>query len=137
METENQPQEAKKEEPKVPKPEAVPKAAPKEAPKAPAKAPAKPLPDSVESASLPGKPGSKPAGGKLAVILIRNITQSDKAIRDTIKMLNLNKKLTCRVVENNPVMFGMLKKVKDYTTFGEIDAETLKTLEEKRGVQRR
>ncbi len=78
---------------------------------------------------------TKTTGGHFAAILIRNTTQADCKMRTTLKMLRLNKKFACVVVENNPVMKGMLTKVKDYITFGEIDDATLKTLEQKRGVK--
>jgi large subunit ribosomal protein L30 len=71
--------------------------------------------------------------GKLAVVLIRNTTEASSDIRDTLKMLGLDRKFTCRVLENNPRNKGMLDKVKDYTASGEIDAETEKLLEQKRG----
>ena len=73
--------------------------------------------------------------GKLAAVLIRNVTQADGKITDTLTMLRLRKKFACVVVDNTPVMKGMLTKVKDYITYGEIDTETLKTLEEKRGTK--
>jgi large subunit ribosomal protein L30 len=86
----------------------------------------------------PAKPAPAPApaaktGGKIAVILIRNITGSSGEIRDTLTMLRLDKKLSCSLVENSPISLGMLNKVKDYTAYGEIDDETRKMLEQKRG----
>lgn len=81
------------------------------------------------------KPAPAPnAGGKMAVILIRNITGASGSIRDTLKMLRLHTKLACAVFDGSGPIRGMLEKVKDYTTYGEIDEATLKTLQEKRGV---
>ena len=79
------------------------------------------------------KPHAAKPTGKLAVVLIRNTTAANQIIRDTLMMLRLYKKCTCRVLDNNKLNMGMLNKVKDYTTFGEIDAETEKLLEQKRG----
>ncbi|MFH1063460.1 MAG: uL30 family ribosomal protein [Candidatus Woesearchaeota archaeon] len=86
----------------------------------------------AEPVKAPAKAPAKTSSGKLAVILIRNITKSDGTIRDTLVMLKLNRKFTCNIVENNPGMKGMLNKVKDFVTYGEVDAEIIKLLEEKR-----
>jgi len=40
---------------------------------------------------------------------------------------------SCTVVESSPVIYGMLRKVKDYVTYGEIDDATYKALIDKRG----
>ncbi len=72
---------------------------------------------------------------KTAVILIRNITHSSGEIRDTLDMLRLRKKFTCLVLNNSESLKGMLTKVKDYATYGLIDSETQKLLEEKRGLK--
>ena len=47
-------------------------------------------------------------------------------------MLRLFKKNFCVLLDDTPDMRGMLIKVKDYVTWGEIDDETLKSLKEKR-----
>jgi len=70
---------------------------------------------------------------KFAVILIRGLVGSRKPIRDTLAMLRLKKKHACVVVENTPSYNGMLVKVKDYVTYGEISDETYKELVSKRG----
>jgi len=74
----------------------------------------------------------KPKGNLLAVIRIRGIIGLTQKITDTLKMLNLFRKNCCSVVENTPSNLGMIKKAKDYITWGEIDQETLKLLIEKR-----
>jgi large subunit ribosomal protein L30 len=68
----------------------------------------------------------------LAVILIRGIIGTNKDIKDTLRMLNLQTKFSCAVIADTPTNRGMLRKVKDYTTFGEISEETLKLLDGKR-----
>lgn len=60
-----------------------------------------------------------------AVIRVRGRTGISKDIRDTLNMLRLTRVNHCVLVPNTPSYIGMLKKVKDYVTWGEIDQETL------------
>jgi len=71
--------------------------------------------------------------GKIAVVLVRGMVGMTQPIIDTLKMLRLNHKNYCAVVENSPQMMGMIKKVKDYVAFGPISEDTFKELVEKRG----
>lgn len=68
----------------------------------------------------------------LALIRIRGETGIEKSTKDTLDMLNLYKKFNCVIVPKNKVYDGMIEKAKDFITFGEIDAETMKLLDEKR-----
>lgn len=70
---------------------------------------------------------------KIAAIRIRGLVNIKKTIEDTLDMLRLYRKNYCVVLENKPEVIGMLKKAKDYITWGEIDESTLKLLNEKRG----
>lgn len=70
---------------------------------------------------------------KIAVILIRGTVEVRKSIKDTIKMLNMKNKNNCVVINKTSSNLGMIKKCKDFITWGEIDAETEKLLIEKRG----
>ena len=72
---------------------------------------------------------------KIAIIRIRGMTNVRGDIDKTLKMLNLNNKNHCVVVEQNPTNMGMIKKIKDYVTYGPITDETFKLLVEKRGVE--
>ena len=45
----------------------------------------------------------------------------------------LTRKNCCIVVDNNPTYLGMLVKLRDYVTWGEIDQETFKLLLKERG----
>ncbi len=72
---------------------------------------------------------------QLAVIRVRGVTGMKTKIEDTLKMLRLHKKNYCCVVSNTPAWSGMLRKAKDYITWGEIEEETFKTLVEKRGEE--
>lgn len=73
------------------------------------------------------------AAKQLAAIRVRGITEIRIKIEDTLRMLRLYRKNYCVVVPNNPVYLGMLKKVKDYITWGEINDDTFENLIEKRG----
>lgn len=66
---------------------------------------------------------------KIAVILIRGIIGSKQEVKDTLKMLNLQKKNNCVIIDDNPVYRGMLIKVRDYVTYGEVTQDTIKALE--------
>jgi large subunit ribosomal protein L30 len=70
---------------------------------------------------------------KIAIIRIRGKTGVRASISDTLKMLHLYNKNHCAVVDNKPCYVGMINKIKDYVTWGEIDKESLKLLLEKRG----
>ena len=70
---------------------------------------------------------------KVAVIRIRGTIGLKDEVKDTLKMLNLHRNNYCTVVPKNDSYLGMVKKAKDYVTYGEIDDETYKLLIEKRG----
>ncbi|MBW2966127.1 uL30 family ribosomal protein [Candidatus Woesearchaeota archaeon] len=69
---------------------------------------------------------------KIAVIRIRGMIRIRKEVADTLNMLNLLRKNSCVIFNSSPSILGMLNKVKDYITWGEINDETLKLLREKR-----
>jgi len=79
----------------------------------------------------------KPASGKYAAILIRGLIRVSGDVKDTLRMLNLQKKNNCSILPKNPVSKGMLFKCKDYLTYGELDAETEKELNEKRKTDKK
>src|SRR3989338_5222869 len=70
---------------------------------------------------------------KIAIIRVRGTTVVMKPVKDTLNMLRLYKKNCCVVLNDGPNIIGMIKKAKDYITWGEIDDETLKLLTKKRG----
>ncbi len=72
---------------------------------------------------------------KLAVIQIRGTINAKKEIKDTLKFLNLQRKNACTIVPDTPNYLGMLNKLKDYVTFGEISEDTNKKLVAKRGIK--
>lgn len=69
----------------------------------------------------------------IAVIRIRGRVGVRKEIEDTMKMLRLHRKHHCVLLKMNDSVKGMLQKVKDYVTWGEISEDVLKRLVEKRG----
>jgi len=97
-------------------------------------------PNRVESASgfkEPGKMSEKavktPSGKqKLAVIRVRGVTGVKSEIKDTMSMLCLHRKNFCVVLEPKPSVMGMVKKAKDFITWGEISDATIMALEKKK-----
>ncbi len=77
----------------------------------------------------------KQAGQKLAVVLIRGSIDMNQQLKDTLRILGLYKKNHCIIVDNSPPILGMIIKVKDYITWGEVSEQTFKELVEKRGKE--
>lgn len=71
----------------------------------------------------------------LAVVRVRGPVKINKEIESAMQLLRLYRKNYCTVVEATPLNLGMIKKVKNYVTFGEIDDETYRLLTEKRGKE--
>tara|TARA_Y100000310_G_C20333207_1_gene646227 strand:+ start:122 stop:607 length:486 start_codon:yes stop_codon:yes gene_type:complete len=69
---------------------------------------------------------------RIAVIRIKGKPGLKFDVKETFEKLRLYKKNTCIVVPNNPVYLGMINKIKEASTWGEIDEETFKLLLEKR-----
>lgn len=59
------------------------------------------------------------------VIRIRGRVKISRPIEDTLKMLRLKAINNCVILPETPSYKGMLEKVKDYITYGEIDENTL------------
>ncbi len=68
----------------------------------------------------------------ISIVRVRGIINMNKDIKDTLGMLKLHKKNFCVVYEGTPSIIGMIKKAKDYITWGEINDETLQKLLEER-----
>jgi len=69
----------------------------------------------------------------LAVIRIRGSVDTSRDVEATLRMLKLNYVNNCILVPENEDYLGMLKKTKDYITWGKIDKQTLVELLKKRG----
>ena len=52
---------------------------------------------------------------------------------ETLSRLRLRRKYSCVVINENKEIMGMLKKVRNFVAYGEIDKETLKEMIIKRG----
>jgi len=68
-----------------------------------------------------------------AVVQVRGVVNTHKDIKDTLKMLRLHHINHCVLVPDTPENLGMIRKVKDYVAYGEVDAVTLETLLSTRG----
>lgn len=68
----------------------------------------------------------------IAALRLRGKVKTPKKTEDTMQMLNLKKVHACTLLPETESYEGMLKKVKGYITWGEIDKETLINLLEKK-----
>lgn len=69
----------------------------------------------------------------LALIRVRGTITKSEQIQRTLEMLNLPVTNNCSLVIDSKEYLGMIDKVKDFITWGEINKETLKLMIEKRG----
>ena len=70
----------------------------------------------------------------IAIIRIKGQVGLERSIVETFNRLKLRKKYTCIVIENpSKEQLGMVKKLKNFVAYGEINDETYKELVEKRG----
>ena len=70
---------------------------------------------------------------RLIVIRLRGRVGIKYDIKDTLKMLNLNRVNHAVVIDDRKSYLGMLQKVKDYVTWGILDEDTCLRLFKKRG----
>lgn len=68
-----------------------------------------------------------------AVVRVRGTIKIKPDIKKTLQLLRLNKVNHCVLIEENKVYKGMLQMVKDYTTYGEVTADTIAKLVSLRG----
>ena len=54
----------------------------------------------------------------IAIIRVRGMTKIRSEIKDTMTMLGLTKKHSMVIRKSTPSIIGMIKKVKDYVTYG-------------------
>lgn len=76
---------------------------------------------------------NKDANKLIAVVRIRGAFMMRKEIKDTLKMMRLNRKNHCVLIRVTDSSKGMLQKTKDYLTFGEISEKVLREMIIKRG----
>lgn len=70
---------------------------------------------------------------RIAIVRIRGNVHVRKDIKDTMKHLNLNHINNCVIIDTRDQYNGMINKVNDYVTWGEINIRTFKKLLTKRG----
>lgn len=69
----------------------------------------------------------------MAVIRIRGSVKTRKDVEDALGMLRLHRANHCVVIPETESYLGMLRKVKDYVTWGSMDKKTLSELLKVRG----
>jgi len=72
---------------------------------------------------------------KIAVVRIRGKVNINQEVKDTLEMLRLYNKNFCVFIEPTAQSIGMIKKVKDFVTYGEADDELFNELVAKRGQE--
>lgn len=72
-------------------------------------------------------------GKLIAVVRVRGGINVKQEVLDTLRMLGLTRVNHCVLLNETPAYSGMIKKVKDYVTWGEIKSEVLEKLLRKRG----
>ena len=72
---------------------------------------------------------------KIAVIKVRGTANARGEIIDTLRMLGLHRKHVMVILDKREDILGMVAKVKDYVTYGEIDETFEKILKEKRPAE--
>ncbi len=68
-----------------------------------------------------------------AVVQVRGVVNTRRDIKVTLKMLRQHHINHCVLVTDTPENLGMIRKVKDYVAYGEVDAATIETLLRTRG----
>src|SRR3990172_2019334 len=102
---------------------------------------AKPAPAAEKKPAVEKKPieirkAVAPKGEYIAAILIRSLINKTPDQRKALDVLRLRSRHLCIVLKDTPSNRGMMHKVKDCVTYGEIDYTTFKLLKDKRGETR-
>jgi large subunit ribosomal protein L30 len=72
---------------------------------------------------------------KLAVVRVRGLVNLRHDVKKTFEYLNLQNKNWCIILEDTPTLKGMVTKVKDYVTFGEVTDDVISEIVTKRGKE--
>ena len=89
--------------------------------------------------SMPGRTVAGDSGGKksknnlICVIRIKGRVGIKRDVEEALYRLRLRKKYSCVVIKSNKKNLGVLKKLRDYVAFGEINKEVYDKLKNKRG----
>ena len=68
-----------------------------------------------------------------AIVQVRGVVNTRREIKDTLKMLRLHHINHCVLVPDTPEYLGMIRKVKDFVAYGEVDKGTIETILRTRG----
>ncbi|MGB9841145.1 MAG: 50S ribosomal protein L30 [Candidatus Bathyarchaeales archaeon] len=69
----------------------------------------------------------------LAVVRVRGVISAQREARETLEMLRLVRSNHAVLIDNRPSYLGMLRRVQNYVTWGEVTKETVALLLKKRG----
>ncbi len=75
----------------------------------------------------------KEASPLYAAVMVKGTVKITRNVLDTLEKLKLGRPNSCAVVPSDLVHKGMLKKVAEFATWGEVTEETLANLLQKRG----
>ncbi len=65
---------------------------------------------------------------RLAVIRVRRERRAIPGVKDSFRALNLKRKNCCVLLDNKPETMGMIRKAKDYITWGEVSDDVVNML---------
>ena len=85
-----------------------------------------------ETTTKPAAPKAAKSDGLVAAVLVRGLIGTRQPVRDTLSMLRLRKKHACVIMKDSVHLQGMLKKTKDFITFGPITDATVAELKKAR-----
>jgi large subunit ribosomal protein L30 len=69
----------------------------------------------------------------IAIIRIKGLVGISYSIEETFKRIGLRKKYTCVIVNPTKEKIGIIKKLRNFVAYGELNSETFEKLIEKRG----
>ena len=69
----------------------------------------------------------------LAVIKVRGTIRAQRETRETLELLRLDRTNHAVLIDNRPSFMGMLYRVQNYVTWGEVSKETVALMLQKRG----
>jgi large subunit ribosomal protein L30 len=109
--------------------------------KEPATKVAKESPKEAKKEKVPAKAAAAPAattnpvvsGNEIAVVRVRGVKGTTQEISTTLKMFGVERPNYCVILPPTLSLVGMIRSVKSYVTWGNIDEETKKLLISKRG----
>jgi len=68
-----------------------------------------------------------------AVVQVRGTVKTRREIKDTLKMLRLHHINHCVIIPDTPAYVGMIRKVKDFVAYGEVESGVVEELLRTRG----